>query len=127
MDDMALTSKKCTPCQGGIPPLTQDEAEKFRSNVPDWELLDNATRIKRTFRTKNFMDAMALARAVGDLCEQEGHHPDITFGWGYCKVVFQTHKINGLHENDFIMAAKVDQLAGHGYMSTLQKIKEEVE
>lgn len=127
MDDMALTAKKCTPCQGGIPPLTQDEAERLRTNVPEWELIDNGTKIKRTFRCKDFMDAMKLARAIGDLCEQEGHHADITFGWGYCKVVFQTNKIKGLHENDFIMAAKVDQLASQGYASTLQKIKEEVE
>ncbi|GBG12681.1 4a-hydroxytetrahydrobiopterin dehydratase [Novimethylophilus kurashikiensis] len=127
MDDLGLTSKTCTPCQGGIPPLTPQEAEHFRSNVPDWELLDNTTKVKRTFRTRNFMDAMGLARQVGELCEAEGHHADITFGWGYCKVVFQTHKINGLHENDFIMAAKVDQLASQGAAGTMQKIKEEVE
>lgn len=127
MDDMMLTAKKCTPCQGGIPPLTPQEAEKYRSNVPDWELLDNATKIKRTFRCRDFMEAMALAEQVGELCEQEGHHPDITFGWGYCKIVFQTHKINGLHENDFIMAAKVNRLTESGTPSTLRKVKEEVE
>lgn len=127
MDDMALTAKKCTPCQGGIPPLAPEEAEKFRKNVPEWEFLDNTTKVKRTFRCKDFMDAMALANAIGELCEEEGHHPDITFGWGYCKVIFQTHKINGLHENDFIMAAKVDQLVANGYPSTMRKIKEEVE
>lgn len=127
MDDMALTDKKCTPCQGGIPPLTQKEAESLRSSVADWELFDKSTRIKRTFRTKDFMDAMTLAHLIGELCEEEGHHADITFGWGYCKVEFQTHKIHGLHENDFIMAAKVDQLAGQGYPGTLRKIKEEVE
>jgi 4a-hydroxytetrahydrobiopterin dehydratase len=127
MDDLALTAKKCTPCQGGIPPLTAEQAGTYRSDVPDWELLDNATKIKRTFRTRNFMEAMELARQVGELCETEGHHADITFGWGYCKVVFQTHKIGGLHENDFIMAAKVDQFATQGAPGTMQKIKEEVE
>ena len=126
MDDMLLTAKKCTHCQGGIPPLTPQEAEKYRSNVPDWELQDNATKIKRTFRCRDFMEAMALAGQIGELCEQEGHHPDITFGWGYCKVVFQTHKINGLHENDFIMAAKVNRLTESG-PSSLRKVKEEVE
>jgi 4a-hydroxytetrahydrobiopterin dehydratase len=127
MDDLGLTSRKCTPCQGGIPPLPLEQAESYRSNVPDWELLDNATKIKRTFRTRNFMEAMGLARQIGELCENEGHHADITFGWGYCKAVFQTHKINGLHENDFIMAAKVDQLAAQGLPGGMQKIKEEVE
>ncbi len=127
MDNMALTAKKCTPCEGGIPPLTPEEAENYRINVPDWELLDNITKVKRTFRTKDFMSAMRLAQEVGELCEEEGHHADITFGWGYCRVVFQTHKINGLHENDFIMAAKVDRLAENGHPSTLRKIKEEVE
>jgi 4a-hydroxytetrahydrobiopterin dehydratase len=127
MDDMMLTAKKCTPCQGGIPPLTLQEAEKYRGSVPDWELLENATKVKRTFRCRDFMEAMALAQAIGELCEEEGHHPDITFGWGYCKVVFQTHKINGLHENDFIMAAKVNRLTERGAPSTLRKVKEEVE
>lgn len=111
MDKMNLTAKKCTPCQGGIPPMTPDVAEKYLHEAPAWELRDNATRLKRTFKFNNFVDAMALAQKVGDLCEAEGHHPDLTVGWGYCKVEFQTHKINGLHENDFIMAAKVNRLA----------------
>lgn len=109
-----LTAKKCTPCQGGIPPLTPETAEKYLGSVPGWELLDDATKLKRTFRCNNFMEALALAREVGELCEEEGHHPDITIGWGYCRVVFQTHKINGLHENDFIMAAKVSRLLDRG-------------
>ena len=111
MNKMNLTAKKCTPCQGGIPPMTKDVAEKYLHEAPEWELRDNASRLKRTFKFSNFTDAMALAQKVGDLCETEGHHPDITVGWGYCKVEFQTHKINGLHENDFIMAAKVNRLA----------------
>ena len=110
MTTMDLTAKKCTPCQGGIPPMAGEDAEKYLLDAPGWELLDNATKLKRTFQRKNFMDALALAREVGELCEGEGHHPDITIGWGYCKVIFQTHKINGLHENDFIMAAKVNAL-----------------
>ena len=105
-----LTAKKCTPCQGGIPPMTTEQAEKLLENVPGWELQEHATKLKRTFKGKNFMGALVLAQKFGELCEEEGHHPDITIGWGYCRVVFQTHKINGLHENDFIMAAKVNQL-----------------
>ncbi|QJD28635.1 4a-hydroxytetrahydrobiopterin dehydratase [Methylococcus geothermalis] len=112
MDTCSLTAKQCTPCQGGIPPLTAEEAEKLLVHVPQWELKDAATKLKRTFRFKNFMEALDFARKVGELCEAEGHHPDIGIGWGYCRVEFQTHKINGLHENDFIMAAKVDELSG---------------
>ncbi|UZR30839.1 4a-hydroxytetrahydrobiopterin dehydratase [Methylococcus mesophilus] len=112
MDTCSLTAKQCTPCQGGIPPLTEEEAGKLRVHVPQWEFKDAATKLKRTFRFKNFMEALDFARKVGELCEAEGHHPDIGIGWGYCRVEFQTHKINGLHENDFIMAAKVDELSG---------------
>lgn len=108
---MALTAKTCTPCQGGIPPLSREEAERYLTEAPGWTLLDDATKVKRTFKFKDFRSAMVFAWRVGELAEEEGHHPDITFGWGYCRVVFQTHKVNGLHENDFIMAAKVNQLA----------------
>ena len=111
MDDMNLTAKKCTPCQGGVPPMSCDIAERYITNVSGWELLENATKVKRTYKFNNFKDALSFTQKVGELCEAEGHHPDITVGWGYAKVVFQTHKINGLHENDFIMAAKVNALA----------------
>ena len=111
MANTTLTAKQCTPCQGGIPPMSCNEAEKYLVEAPGWELQDNATKLKRTFQFKNFVDALAFAQNVGELCEKEGHHPDITVGWGYCKVVFQTHKIAGLHENDFIMAAKVNEMS----------------
>lgn len=111
MMEAQLTAKKCTPCQGGIPPFTREQAEAFLPSVPGWELLEEGTQLKRTFRHRNFVEAMDFARDVGKLCEKEGHHPDISMGWGYCRIVFQTHKINGLHENDFIMAAKVNELA----------------
>lgn len=111
---MDLTAKTCVPCKGGVPPLGREEAEAYLREVPEWALLEGAEKpdkIERTFKLPNFMDAMAFALRVGGLAEQEGHHPDITFGWGYCTVSFYTHKIKGLHENDFIMAAKVDALA----------------
>lgn len=110
MNKMNLTAKKCTPCQGGVLPMSKDAAEKYLLEAPEWELRDNASRLKRTFKFTNFADAMELAQKVGELCEAENHHADITVGWGYCRVEFQTHKINGLHENDFIMAAKVNSL-----------------
>jgi len=108
---MGLTDKACVPCRGGIPPLSSIEARAFQRQIPNWTLSDEDTKISRTFKTSNFTDALALVVSIGALAESEGHHPDITFGWGYCTVLLYTHKIKGLHENDFIMAAKVDQLA----------------
>lgn len=107
---MNLCSKTCVPCRGGIPPMSEDEAKRYIQETPDWLLIDRGRKIKRIFPFKNFALAMGFAEKVGVLSEQENHHPDITFGWGYCQVVFYSHKINGLHENDFIMAAKVNQL-----------------
>ncbi len=105
-----LEKKTCVPCQGGIPPLTVEEAKKLLIEAPKWKLIDNSTKIQRHFAFDNFVDALTFVNKLGELAETEGHHPDITFGWGYCHVVFYTHKINGLHENDFIMAAKTNQL-----------------
>jgi 4a-hydroxytetrahydrobiopterin dehydratase len=105
-----LVGKSCTPCKGGIPPLTEGEAQSFRAQVAKWELSDEAHRIERTFRFKNFGKAAAFVQKVGELAEAEGHHPDISFGWGYATVSLQTKKIKGLHESDFILAAKVDRL-----------------
>jgi 4a-hydroxytetrahydrobiopterin dehydratase len=108
---MALAAKTCTPCRGGVPPLARREAERLLAETPGWALSDDATKIERTFRFADFSGAMAFVQRIAELAEAEGHHPDIAFGWGYCRVVFQTHKIKGLHENDFIMAAKVNDLA----------------
>lgn len=109
--ESALAQKSCTPCRGGVPPLGRDEAEKLRAQAPDWELVDDAHRIERKFKFENFPQSLAFVNKVGELAEHEGHHPDITFGWGYATVSLYTHKIKGLHENDFIMAAKIDRLA----------------
>jgi 4a-hydroxytetrahydrobiopterin dehydratase len=106
----ALAQKTCTPCRGGVEPLSFDEAERLRAQAPDWALLDDGHRIERTFRFQNFVQSLAFVEKVGELAEREGHHPDITFGWGYATVSLYTHKIKGLHENDFIMATKIDRL-----------------
>jgi 4a-hydroxytetrahydrobiopterin dehydratase len=106
-----LVEKTCTPCRGGVPPLTRQEAEAFLAQAPQWTLVDEAHRIERTFRFKNFGEALEFAKKVGQLAEAEGHHPDISFGWGYATVSLRTKKIKGLHENDFIMAAKIDRIA----------------
>ena len=106
-----LAQKTCTPCRGGTPPLSLDEAKAYQKDAPDWALLEDGKRIERTFKFKNFEAALDFVDRVGALAEDEGHHPDITFGWGYAKVSLFTHKIKGLHENDFIMAAKINRLA----------------
>ena len=105
-----LAEKTCTPCRGGIPPLTRDEAQHFQVQAPTWELGDNAHRIERTFRFRNFRKALTFVQEVGELAETEGHHPDVSFGWGYAIVSLSTKKIKGLHENDFIMASKIDRV-----------------
>jgi 4a-hydroxytetrahydrobiopterin dehydratase len=106
---MSLVTKQCIPCKGGIPPLSRAEAEAYLKDTPDWELSPDATRIQRNFKLKNFIAALSLVNCIAELAESEGHHPDISFGWGYCNVTLYTHKIKGLHENDFIMAAKINQ------------------
>jgi 4a-hydroxytetrahydrobiopterin dehydratase len=105
-----LAEKTCTPCRGGVPPLTREEALRLQEQSPDWELSEDAHRIQRTFRFRNFRDALAFVQEVGELAETEGHHPDINFGWGYVTVFLSTKKIKGLHENDFIMASKIDRV-----------------
>jgi 4a-hydroxytetrahydrobiopterin dehydratase len=108
-----LAEKTCTPCRGGIPPLTPEQAKGYHAQAPEWALLDDTTRIERTYRFKNFAEAFAFVRQAGELAETEAHHPDISFGWGYATVSLRTKKIKGLHENDFIMAVKLDRIAGH--------------
>ena len=107
-----LSSKTCTPCRGGVPRLTAAEAEKFLEQAPGWALADTGRSIERTFKFKNFKEALDFVAKIGNLAEIEGHHPDISFGWGWAKVSWQTKKIKGLHENDFIMAAKTSKLSG---------------
>ena len=103
-----LAEKTCTPCRGA--PLGRDDALRFQKQAPDWELRDDAHRIERTFRFRNFQEALAFVQRVGELAETEGHHPDMSFGWGYATVSLSTKKIKGLHENDFIMASKIDRM-----------------
>lgn len=105
-----LIFKTCTPCRGGIPPLTRQEAEAYLARAPAWELLDEGRRIERRFRFGDFREALEFVTRLGALAEAEGHHPDVGFGWGWATVSWQTRKIRGLHENDFIMAAKTDAL-----------------
>jgi 4a-hydroxytetrahydrobiopterin dehydratase len=109
---LALAEKSCTPCRGGIPPLSEEEAAAYRPQAPEWDLRENATRIERKYRFRNYGEAFAFVARAAAVAEAEGHHPDISFGWGYATVSLRTKKIKGLHENDFIMAAKLDRIAG---------------
>jgi 4a-hydroxytetrahydrobiopterin dehydratase len=106
----ALAGKTCTPCKGGVPPLTPQESLDLMRQVPRWELREDARSIERTYKFRDFREAQDFVQRVGELAETEGHHPDIRFGWGYATVSLQTKKIKGLHENDFIMAAKINSL-----------------
>jgi len=101
-----------SPSAPTLSPLTVEEAEAYHVQAPEWVLRDEATRIERTYRFRSFGDAFAFVRGAGELAEAEFHHPDISFGWGYATVSLRTKKIKGLHENDFIMAVKLDRLAG---------------
>ena len=106
-----LADRNCTPCRGGIPPLSAGEADRLREQAADWALFDDAKRIERTYRFRNFREAFGFVARAAELAEDEGHHPEIRFGWGFVTVSLQTKKIKGLHENDFIMAAKLDRIA----------------
>ena len=111
---MNLTQQACVPCRGGVAPLEPTSARELLTSTPGWELIDDSGKIRRNFKLNDFATTLAFVNMVGALAEAEGHHPDITFGWGYCNVLFYTHKIKGLHQNDFIMAAKVNELATYG-------------
>ena len=106
-----LTDQTCVPCRGGIPLLSIDEARRYLEQTPAWNLLDDGRQIQRTFWFSNFRESLDFVHGVGELAEAESHHPDIAFGWGYATISLRTKKIKGLHQNDFIMAAKIDRLA----------------
>jgi 4a-hydroxytetrahydrobiopterin dehydratase len=105
----SLASKQCVPCRGGVPPLQGDELAKLTPEVPDWRVIEGH-HIERAFTFPNFKSALAFVNRIGEIAEEQGHHPDICFGWGKVTVSVFTHKISGLTESDFILAAKVDQL-----------------
>jgi 4a-hydroxytetrahydrobiopterin dehydratase len=104
-----LASKTCVPCKGGVPPLKGEQLDALRRQVPEWEVAEEH-HLRQHFRFKNFREALDFVNKVGELAEEQGHHPDIYFGWGRVEVLVWTHKINGLTESDFIFAAKVDRL-----------------
>jgi len=111
-----LTQGACVPCRGGVPTLTDDEIRALTPEVPDWEVreVDGVKRLRREYRFENFRRALDFALQVGELAEREQHHPDLHVAWGKTVVETWTHKIRGLHRNDFILAAKSDVLYAQG-------------
>ena len=108
-----LASKKCVPCEGNIPPFNKDEIHKYLKKVDGWEVKsdqDKSFYLIKEFKFKNFEESQHFVNKVSEIAESESHHPDISFGWGYCKVKIFTHAIKGLAESDFILAAKVDKI-----------------
>ena len=105
-----LANKTCVPCEGGVPPLQGDELKEYERQLPGWQVVEGH-HLVRDFSFPNFKAALAFVNRVGDIAEAEGHHPEIKFTWGKARVSIWTHKVNGLTESDFILAAKVSKIA----------------
>tara|TARA_B100000963_G_scaffold360341_1_gene390815 strand:+ start:1083 stop:1418 length:336 start_codon:yes stop_codon:yes gene_type:complete len=108
-----LLNKKCIPCEGNIPPFDMGEIHKYLKKVDGWDVKSNQDKsffLIKEFLFKNFKESQEFVNKIGELAERENHHPDISFGWGYCKVKIFTHAIKGLAESDFILAAKIDNV-----------------
>tara|TARA_Y100000591_G_C21505973_1_gene532298 strand:- start:328 stop:663 length:336 start_codon:yes stop_codon:yes gene_type:complete len=108
-----LANKKCVPCEGNIPPFDKEDIHKYLKKVDGWDVKSNNEGnyfLIKEFSFENFQESQNFVNKVGDLAETENHHPDISFGWGYCKIKIFTHAIKGLAESDFILAAKIDKV-----------------
>ncbi len=106
-----LADKKCVPCRGGVPPLKGEELEALHRAVPNWNVV-NGHHLTRAYTFPDFKQALDFVNRVGALAEEQGHHPDILLAWGKAEITLWTHKVDGLTESDFIMAAKIDRLRG---------------
>ncbi len=107
-----LTSRKCVPCEGGDPPLPRDKVDELLQQIPGWKLAENGVlKIIRSFKFKDFGEALVFVNKVGEIAQSEGHHPNICFTWGKVDITLWTHAVGGLSENDFILAAKIDTLS----------------
>ena len=107
-----LTQMKCVPCRGGEPPLSDTDIAILQPQVPDWQVVerDGIKQLQRVYKFSNFLEALQFTNRVGQLAEEQGHHPALLTEWGKVTVTWWTHKIRGLHRNDFIAAAKTDEL-----------------
>ena len=104
-----LAERQCVPCRGGVPPLKGDEITKLSGQLTGWEVVKEH-HLRREYKFKDFREALLFVNRVGELAEAQGHHPDICFAWGKAEVMIWTHKIDGLTESDFVLAAKIDRL-----------------
>ena len=104
-----LADRQCVPCRGGVPPLKADEVQGLLGQLAQWQAVGEHHLLK-TYRFENFRESLVFVNRVGELAEQQGHHPDICFGWGKAEISIWTHKIDGLTESDFVLAAKIDKL-----------------
>jgi|TARA_B100001013_G_scaffold133008_1_gene77855 4a-hydroxytetrahydrobiopterin dehydratase len=112
-DSSDLDQKNCIPCKGEMPSFAISEIHKYLKKVDGWDVKNKEKEIyflEKNFTFKNFSESQKFVNLVGDIAEKEGHHPDIIFGWGYAKIQIFTHKIKGLVESDFILAAKIDKI-----------------
>ena len=105
-----LKNLKCVPCSGKTPKIEPEKISNYLSQLDGWSINDEQEMIFKKFKFNNFKKALEFTNLVGNIAEEEGHHPDISFGWGYATVEIYTHAINGLVENDFILASKIDQI-----------------
>lgn len=110
MSNRVLEEQSCVPCAGGIPPLPVEEVTQLLAQLQEGWLLNKEGHLCRDYRFKNFKESMDFAHKIAEIAEKEGHHPHLTIAWGSCGVKVWTHKIQGLTENDFILAAKIDAL-----------------
>ena len=110
----SLAAKTCVPCRGGIPPLKGKELTDLQKHVPDWNVVKEH-HLVRSFKFADFKKALEFVNRVGVLAEEQGHHPDILLAWGKAEITIWTHKIDGLTESDFIIAAKIDLANGPGF------------
>jgi 4a-hydroxytetrahydrobiopterin dehydratase len=104
-----LAERQCVPCRGGVPPLAGPEIRNLLAELQGWQVIEEH-HLQKLFLFKDFRETLTFVNRVGELAEEQGHHPDICFGWGKADVTIWTHKINGLTESDFVLAAKIDKL-----------------
>jgi len=104
-----LAERECVPCRGGVPPMAGTEIQSLLGQLSEWDVVDEH-HLRKEYRFTNFRETLYFVNRVGELAESQGHHPDICFGWGKAEITIWTHKIDGLTESDFVLAAKIDKL-----------------
>jgi 4a-hydroxytetrahydrobiopterin dehydratase len=107
---MTLSSKQCVPCENGTPALRPEKAQALLKDLPGWRIAEDGKWLLKSYKFKNFVLALAFVNKLGAIAEAQQHHPDLSLGWGYVDIRLQTHTAGGLHDNDFIMAAKIEKI-----------------